>query len=517
MRSTLLSLAVCGALTACGSTALRQGAVGPVGGAAQDGEGLSVVDRGSTGTGGSATGGSSTSGTVGGTPGLGGTGGTSGGSTGGSTGAGGSSATGGTSTAGGASAVTKPIKVGITYPDTTAIATAFGQESHDAAGFITKIIDYINKTGGIGGRKIEPVYHKFGIEEDASAAGQRACTTLTQDKKVDIVFNGGIGGDTLPACLGRAGVSMLDGTGAFDASGEQRIRNRFAPSNMRMDRQALGILNIYAQAGKIKAGDTLGILVEDCDWGNRIFTNVIEPRAKQLGLKAVKGTMRCIQNLVSDLGPLTNDVQRETLRFRTEGVTRVQILSNAEAFILSRFTETASQQSYHPKYFVSSQANPYNNTRSGAIIKIAEDARPNIVGAGTLPLLDVGVDAKPAHAQQLAAQKRCKAADPDEGLTAGEDDPEQKPFNRSVFFGVCDGLYALKALLEANGTRFGLSDVTGGYYSALSGNRTAAANLSSGYFGAGQGRLDGIGALRPFAWDTARKTFKYTGNAITVP
>jgi ABC-type branched-subunit amino acid transport system substrate-binding protein len=511
----MVALSLCAALSACGSLAKGgSGAVTDVAGAADD-RGLSVP--GSAGDAGAVVGpdgkvvpGAGRNAAAGG--GAGGTGSGTGLGTGGASTAGASNGAPGAPVAGNA-----PIKLGITYPDTTAIATAFGQESHDAAGFLTKIVNYINKTGGIAGRKIEPVYHKFGIEEDMSTAGQRACTALTQDKKVDFVYNGGIGGETLPACLAKAGVAMLDSPGALDSVGEQRIRNRLAPSSMRLDREMLGILNIFAAAGQIKSGDTLGVLVEDCDWGNRIFTNVIDPRAKQLGLKVVKGTFRCVQNLVTDLGPATNDVQREALRFGTTGVNRVLFLTGGQAFIVSRFTETASQQRYYPKYFVGSSAYPYNNTREGAIVKIAEDARPNIMGAGTVPLLDVGLNAQPANAQQIAAQKRCKAADPDEGLTAGEDDPEQKPFNRSTFLGVCDGFYAIKALLEANGVRYSVTDVVRGYHTALSGDRTASANLGGGFFAAAPTRLDGVGRLRPFAWDAKKNTFLYTGAPVQIP
>lgn len=514
-----MALALCAGLSACASTAQQaDGAAGTLAGGASS-DGLSVTEPaggvdGAVAPDGTAVGAGSIGGT-GGAAGTGGVPGTAGGA--GSPGVAEGSGYSGAAAPGAASSANKPVKLGITYPDTAAIATAFGEESHDAAGFLTKIINYINKTGGIAGHKIEPVYHKFGVQEDMNSAGQAACTAFTQDKKVDFVYNGGIGGETLPACLAKAGVSMIDSPGALDSVGERRIRNRFAPSSMRLDREMLGILNIFAQAGRIKSGDTLGVLVEDCDWGNRIFTSLIEPRAKQLGLKVVKGTFRCVQNLVSDLGPVTNDVQRETLRFGTEGVNRVLFVTGGQAFILSRFTETASQQKYYPKYFVGSSAYPYNNTRKGAIVKIAEDARPNIVGAGSVPLLDVGVDAKPANAQQLAAQQRCKKADPDEGLTGGEDDPEQKPFNRSTFLGVCDGFYALKALLEANGVQYSLASVTSGYHAALSGKRTPSANLSGGFFGASPGRLDGVGALRPFAWDAARNTFKYIDNAIAVP
>ena len=433
--------------------------------------------------------------------------------------AGGETAGTGAGTAPGAPAgAARPVKVGITYPDTAAIAAAFGQESHDASDFIQKIVDYINKTGGIAGRPIAPVYHRVDLTEDGSAAGQRACTALTQDKKVDIVINGGVVGETLAACLGKAGVSVLDGANVpTDAEDERRLPNRFSPSGFRMDRSVMAILNGSAKQGRIKKGDTLGVVVEDCPGPNRIFSKLLLPRAQQLGLKVVQGTHKCVQNIVSDLGPVTNDIQREALRFASAGVTHVLMISGPEAFVVSRFTETASQQKYYPKYFVSSQAYPFNNSRSGATVKIAEDARPNVSGWGAIPLLDVGGGAKPANPQQLAAQQRCRKADPNEGLTRGSSSGDDPSFNRSVYLGLCDTFYALKAMLETNGVRYTLPEVTKGFHVGLGGDRTASANLTGGFFGAGPNRLDGVGYVRPFAYDTSRKVFVYIGDAVAVP
>lgn len=515
--SGVSALLLAASLGACGSTALKT-AGGP--GAPQAGgnnDGLTVTEGplgGTTGSGaapGSGAGNSSTSGS----------------SPTGSTGTSGTSGTpGGAGTTGGSSGglqpptaagPARPVKIGITYPDTAALAAAFGQESSDAKSIMEKIVNYINKTGGIAGRKIEPVWHKVDLAEDASTAGQRACTALTQDNKVDIVINGGVIGDTLPACLASAGVAVIDGAGSVDGVDEKRLRNRFAPAYIRLDRSVLGILNVSADRGLVKRGDTLGVLVEDCPGQNRIFTNIIQPRAQQLGLKVVQGTHKCVQNLVSDLGPVTNDAQREAVRFNGAGVTHVLMISGPEAFVLSQFTATASQQRYLPKYFVSSNAYPYNNTRAGAIVKIAEDARPNMTGAGTIPFLDVGIDARPANAAQQAAQTRCKKADPKEGTTAAETDPEQKAFTRSTYYSMCDMFYATKGILEANGVRFSLSDVTRGFQVGLSGNRTASANLSGGFFGTATNRLDGIGFVRPFAWDAKRGGPVYTGGAVPIP
>src|SRR5687768_14157670 len=140
-----VALALCGALTACGSTSENQdGGAQTLAGDAPAGDGLTITDPngaavGVAGPDGTIPGGSA--GGVAGNAGAGvgtGTGAGAGGAGGVATGSGASS--GGGAAAPGAPAAGKaPIKLGITYPDTTALAAAFAQESHDAAGFLTKI------------------------------------------------------------------------------------------------------------------------------------------------------------------------------------------------------------------------------------------------------------------------------------------------------------------------------------------------------------------------------------------
>ena len=416
-----------------------------------------------------------------------------------------------------AAAAGGPVKVGVTYPNVAALASIFGQENDsDPQAWVEKLIKYINSTGGVAGRDIEPTFFEADTAQDQSTVGQQACAHFTQDNKVDIVVNAGTLGETLPACLAKSGVSMVD-TAWFATDGHDMARhpNWLLPVAMRTDRNVGALINVSAQRGLLKQGDTLGVLIEDCPWANRVLANTVQPAAQQLGVKVVTGSHKCIQNLVQDLAPVSNDIQRETLRFNTEGVTHVIVVSLAEAFVVAQFTQNASQQRYYPKYFVSSLAYPFGNSQPDAIVKISDDALPNMTGAGTLPLLDVGPLAKADGPQQKAAQARCKKADPNEGGTKSEEG-SGRFFARNTYLSLCDAFYTLKAVLETNGVRYSIGDVAAGFQRALSG-RTASATLAGGSFRTAGDRLDGAGLVRPFAWDSERRGFVYTDRAIPVP
>lgn len=405
--------------------------------------------------------------------------------------------------------------MGVVGTDLAAIAAVFGKDAKDMFRAPRRIIAHINKTGGIGGRKIEAVYHKGDSATDSNTNGQRACSALTEDTKVDIVVNVGFLGEQLPSCLQRRGVSVVDANWwASDAADAGRHPNWFQPVAMRADRAASALIDGSASRGVLKRGAKLGVLVEDCPWASRVFSKVVQPAAQRHGVSVVQGTVKCVENIVNDLGPVTNDIQRETVRFQGEDVSHVMTVSQAEAFLIAQFTQNASKQGFKPKYVVSSQAYPFGNSQSDATIKISPDALPNMSGLGYIPFLDVGYLATPVGAAQQAAQARCRQADPDVGYARTENG-SGKYFLQGGFYAVCDTFYVTKALLEANGVRYSIADITAGYRKALNDRSFGSGALAAGHFGAGS-RLDGAGAVRPFAYDTQRKRFSYTGGPSQV-
>ncbi|MGA4538956.1 ABC transporter substrate-binding protein [Uniformispora flossi] len=78
------------------------------------------------------------------------------------------------------------IKLGIAYPDLDAVKAFVNIDNGNYETAFRAVVDNINAGGGIGGRKIEPVFAKVNLL--SPAAQQETCVKLTQDAKVFAVL-----------------------------------------------------------------------------------------------------------------------------------------------------------------------------------------------------------------------------------------------------------------------------------------------------------------------------------------
>ena len=507
-RPALLTLLAALALSGCGSTALR--------GNAAAGGSTGVVTSDTTGGDQQGTGGAggATSGVTSGTTGTAGSAGSTG-SSGGATGSSGTGAAGGSTTGGQKTACSKPIRVGETQANLAAIAAAFGKPDPTPKNTQNPFIAYINKHGGVGCRKLVEVIYTADSSSDANTAAQAACATFTQDNKVDVVLDGVIGGDILPACLQRKGIASFTAANTSpDSVAMAAHPNEFNPSSMYVDRQIRALLQVSAQRKALKAGNKLGVMVENCPTYVRTYNNVVVPMAKQLGVSVVQSSIKCVTNLVEDLGPVSSDIQRAALTFSSSGVSHVMAVANVEAFAIANFTTNAHQQKYFPKYLVTSNTYPWNNSQSDSTVKISDDALPNMSGVGYIPLLDVGPNARPTPAQK-ARQAMCTKIDPTQGGADQSNPPSNKPFRQSVFYTGCDMVFSMKDVVEAAALNFDYRALSKAYY-ALKQSGQVSADLNNGVIGGPASATDGAGYVQPFAYDTSRKTFAYVGPSVAV-
>ena len=418
-----------------------------------------------------------------------------------------------TSNAGPTVAPKAPIRLGIIGVDTTAIADQFGKDSTDAFAGIKPMISYLNTHGGIAGHLIKPVYTRVDSGADMQVSGQRACTALTQDNTIDMALSLGFGSETLNSCLLQKGISLFSPSSWVpDAQWAAQYPNLFQPTAMRADRYTAAALTSAIQRGSLKSGDKLGVLVENCPWGNRIYDQVIVPLAQKRGITLEKATVTCITNLVKDLGPVTQDLSRNALLLSSKGVTHIYSVSVAQGFFNAIFSQIASTQKFLPKYIITSTGNPYVSTDPKNVVHFSPDAVKNIVGVGFRPSLDVGPTAKPTTAQ-AAQQAECKKMDPTWGGTATSTD-DGRYFGLDGFYGLCDTFNAIKVVLSSNGNKFGLADMAAGFQALLNKGVTAAG--TGGSYGGGAFRHDGLGFVQPMSYDATIGKMVYVGPAFAV-
>ena len=514
----LVAAGVSLALTGCGSTALRTTAVpvnngyvqnesgqfvdpstGEIVDPAQAGGGLSAGVPGGVGSTGP---GSVTAGGLGGSPG---------------TGSPGIPVPGAPGTKAPASApVAGPLTVGVMTVNVDAIAAVFGQKPGDRPKFWEAWAKKVNANGGVAGRKVKIVTSEIRSDESASVAAQRACATFTQDNKVNVVVSQPTGTDVLAACLKAAGVPLIDGSFVgLDRTMATQFPNWIFPAAIRSDRLAAAQMQQAVSSGLLKRGSNLGVLIEDCPANKRVRDTAIKPAAANAGVKVTEGSFRCVQSLVGDLAGVSNDIQRETLRFASAGVTHVIIVSIAEAFALSNFTKNASQQKYFPKYLATSLAYPFQDTRSDAIIKISSDAVPNIYGMGIAPLLDTGSQAA-VNAAQASARRYCDRIEPTRNNVA--DAPaNSRPFQLQGFYSLCDGFRVLQLVLEANGGRTAYPDFANGFRTLLSKGGGSSVFPTGSFAPASAERTDGASVVRAWKYNGSSQQWIYYGNPIRVP
>jgi hypothetical protein len=508
-RNRVLPLALALVLTACGTTLPRdtQTTAGP--GVATDGLSATSSDEVAGGAGLTASGGVSSGGTTSGSPRVG---------SGGAVTPGANSAAGGGSTAGAApgdgstpagTASDEPIRIGVVAADVGALFAVFGAAAPTDVFYLPKkFFEHFNENGGIGGRQVEGVYVTVDIAADYNAEGQRACEVFTQDDRVDMVMTFGFSNEVMLSCLRQHGLVVYDSNTWTSDTAADDHPNWFTPNAIRVDRYIAAAIDVSAELGVLKRGDKLGVLFEDCPWGQRVYKNVVQSAAAKHGVATEQATVKCIENLVADLGPVTNQSRAAVLRFRSTAVTHVLVISAAEGFIVDQFTQAASEQRYLPKYIITTNGFPNNNGDPESAVHFAPDAKPNMTGVGWVPYTDVGEKAEQEPDPQAATKATCREVDPT--MWGGEEMEGTDRWARlAIYYGACDLFFTLRATLQSNGVRFGIDEFAAGYAAALAELPSAA--VAGGRWALGGTRRDGIGFVQPFSYDPASERFAYGG------
>lgn len=444
---TVLAFAALCALVAagCGSTVSSRVASGT------GGDGLGAGDTGGGGTevaaGGDVAGGAA--GGVGGSAGTGGagqtgtarTGSSAGGATGGSAGGGG-----GTSGAGGSTGKLPPIEIGFRYENDPGLdAEALGVKAlttGDQKKQFEAVVEDVNKRGGLGGRRIKPVFELAGKgasdQRDGPTRAVANCRTFTEDHKVALVVSSVSYDEVLIDCLAKKGVPLVSRT----YGGSSRILRAY-PKHLYVTADVAMEPALLVMADRLHAANFYGssrdgtptqvgiVYIDDPDARAAVAMLKARLQAQKVPVKmdyAVGGSTPADQQA---------SVKNAVVEFKRNGVTHVlNVMGGSVLFFMTE----AQSALYFPRYGLTSIDAPTFIAEQQAMHEQLKQS----MGAGWAPLYDVDYGFQPprsAENERCRALLKAKAGAFVEGGSVGE----------TYALGACDAVWFMEAALANSG------------------------------------------------------------------
>lgn len=335
-------------------------------------------------------------------------------------------------------------------PDDLDASTIYPQKKD-----LQRLVDEINATGGIAGRKLEPVY----LETDATQSnarsgrdqqGQRVCSTFTEDHHVFAFF-------TYPSAVVRDCILRTKTVGLNDLWGylpmsESMVAKGYhalwyAPQQMLAERRGRNLVEALWTAGFFKDAK-VGLITRDEEAAKDGVKKGILPALARRGIKEEQVTQVLYPEAAE--APWPNIM----LQMQRASVTHILLSQDDQGQQATALAmQAADNQKYYPRWgFTSDQG------LNGAIFLGAPKSQlANVQGMGWMPYYD-NVDPELFHRDQSPTAASCGRLVIDEGVAPG-----------IIFY--CDGLFVLQSAfrhateVSAAGLSAAMGNVAGSYRS----------------------------------------------------
>lgn len=362
---------------------------------------------------------------------------------------------------------------GFSAPDTQAMAQA--------------VIDELNRTGGLAGRHIVPVWHPYDASDPTGTATQEqtACSFFTEDHSVPVVLSPIFSSEVLQTCLAKRGVILIDQNyGYFDMA--VAPDTYFVPGYPDPVRSGGAMVDDLVTSGFFGSEPRIGITMKDSPDRHRVAAG-IRAALNRHGLDIAE-EMR----YTSDH---PDAIESGILRFRATGVTHVFILDigGLESGVI---IQAAEAQGYRPTYALDTR-NSLDYLQKNAPAEQLQGS----AGLGWYPASDVG---RGAGAEPGPLETRCAE------IMKGAGTPLNDSGNDRIAYATCDVFRLLHLGTDAGG------DV--GAAAIRSGIESLGEFQSTGTFASrfGPGRHDGTTHARRISFDDDCSCYRYRSDLVPI-
>lgn len=348
------------------------------------------------------------------------------------------------------------------------------------------VIEAINSTGGILGRKIEPVYVPEGPEEEI-------CTHFTEEEHVIAVA--GPLWHTSASCLDRAGIVPLVQAFTLESDFYRDAPHALTPLGISQFRLTpLYIEGLYQQ-GFFDGEPRIGLIRWDTPPYPDLTEQVVKPMLARYGLEIQEELVITSPQQTHQIANAQAEGRSGVQRFKRAGIDRVLTLDES-SWILPEFTDYAEAQDYHPRYGL--------HSLNGGEWSMERNQLNGAMGIGWMPWRDL--EPKDAYRHGSDGARRCH----DLMTAAGEGRQMDTYYEALSVARICDHGLLLKAAVEAGAPSITQASIVAGAESL--GTSFSSANTLSNRFE--PGRHEGVAAIRYLRWFVRCQCFRYTSDLI---
>jgi hypothetical protein len=393
------------------------------------------------------------------------------------------------------------ISIGIELLDETSNqgARLIGASNTDTGAtrkYATAVVNHLNASGGIAGRKVTPVFHTTNVLSGTwDGHAQAACSAFAEDNKVFAAVAAMYQlSEVLPRCLAQHSTPIvLNGRAVRDDRMLAELADfLYMPSRMSATRFTGLTVDGLADLGFFTPGAKVGILRFDQPVQARAVNGVMRPKLAQRNVNVVAEEAVSYPDSINGFGATSAQLSSAVLRLRAAGVTHVVPLDD-HGILCFLFMPQADSQGFRPRYGLSTNNQPF----------VIEDNVPpeqfkGAVGVGWIPADDVAFERNPGG---NPTEDRCREI----FQKAGAQFPSRFAWSNALNY--CDSLLFLKSAVDRAPTL------------SVDGFRTAVADLAAGGFASAytfrtaftRDRHDGAAAYRAFRFHDDCRCVRYEG------